>query len=410
MNISRIILWSASAVIAGGTAASSLVISNQLRSPATACSMGVPPSRAACANLAAGRYAARKAKNPRAEVQPIERQLARDGYRAEPLSAAALSVLISLTPSNNGRQLLLDLSGKITRRNSLIASEAINAAATRGDQVAFFRWVSRLILTNNEARKTYIDVMAQATAANGSVEALTPVIGDGPAWEKDYWLAVAGMPKSLPNAAKLRIAVARKPWSRTSIEPMDERFVFELANANLFDEALQVANVLAPVKRKDSQTRSMISNGNFRRQPLFAPLDWQLTAQGTLGSSIDDKKHNMLISAIGGAQGTAARQLVRLQPGAYRFAWSLSNSGSEMAKPAVARIACAEPDFAGGDAEVPLVSGKRQAPIYIASSPCRWYWLAIDISLPDDAAGMDLYLSDVSLTPSTRQTAPRPAP
>ncbi len=384
---------------------SSYAVAGYARSPMRACALPVPAAHGACANLAAGTFAARRAKQPQATPLSVERKQARDGYRVEPLSASALSVLIVSASDKSAdgiRPALLQLAGKITRRSSLINAEQIRSAGLRDDKKAFFQWMSRSISTSNEARKSYVGVMADATGMDGAIEALTPAIGANPEWADDYWSAVVSRPKSLANAARLRMAVTGAPWSQKTISVADKRLVQELVNNYQFDEARTLATKLSAPPEPAAGRSNRLVNGRYSRQPVFVPFDWELATSGNLGASIEDKKQRLLISAIGGAQGLAARQLVGLLPGNYDLRWTLSESGEGGALPLRIRLFCAERDAEGASSSViPLTVGKRQVPVKIADSGCRWYWLTVDVSLPDDSAGIDLYLQNVSLVPAT---------
>ncbi len=261
-----------------------------------ACVIQVPPFGGACANLAAATYADRRLKNAKSVVLKPERMLALQAYRAEPLSANALAILIAPAQEKidpRDRRALLALAGKVTRRNSLINAESIELAGRSDDKQAFFRWLSRSILTNDVARKSYVAVIAQATSMPGAVEGLTPVIGAAPNWAPDYWRAVVQYPQSLGNAAKLRTALVQRPWRQTTIQAMDERLVLGLVQYGQFDEAFGLAEALAPPKWRDRGQSSRLINGRFGAQPHFAPLDWELAAMGNLGATIEPARKRL---------------------------------------------------------------------------------------------------------------------
>src|SRR5690606_39015716 len=150
--------------------------------------------------------------------------------------------------------------------------------------------------------------MAEATAKDGAVDALTPIIGPVPRWSDSYWQQVIQRPASLLNAAKLRTAVAQAPWRQTTVSRWDRDLETGLTNRGHFDaaEALYKGLGLAG----DGRSINLVSDGGFARQPQLPPFDWQLAVSGTLGASIDDKDKSLLVSAIGGARGFAARQLL----------------------------------------------------------------------------------------------------
>ncbi|WP_139375846.1 hypothetical protein [Sphingopyxis flava] len=345
-------------------------------------------------------YGVRTLKDPQAAPSNAELDLARAAYRAEPLSSTALSLIVATMPEGETRQSLLTQVGDLTRRNSLLNEEQITAAALRGDDRAFFHWLSRSVLTNNDLRVAYVSAMAEATAREGAVAALTPVIGSAPSWSESYWHQVVQRPASLLNAAKLRIAVAKQPWRQTNVSRWDRALSIELTNRGHFDAARALYEGLDLAR--ETRSGNLLSDGGFGRQPELPPFDWQLAVSGTLGASIDDRSKSLLVSAISGARGFAARQLVSLPPGNYRLGWSLSASMPITPSPLRARVSCAESgERAAPIQPISLTAGQHAKSFIIPESVCRWYWLSIDVVLPDDSAGIDAYFRNISLAQTT---------
>lgn len=399
----RILGWLAAALIAIGAGLTSYAISNQVKSPAKVIGLGVLPDANASGNFALLSLATRKARDPEATVNKAERRLALHAYRNEPLSASSVGLLAVSTTGRAAaatQQNLLELAGRLTRRSAFVSSELINAAGRRDDEPQIFQWLSRVMLTSPDVRKIYGAAMADATAKEGAVAALTPILGVEPAWANYYWRLVVGRPASLVNAARLRSAIARAPWRQTEILPTDLRMMRRLAATGEFEVAHQLAHGLG-LRRSGSIANNLLTNGDFASAPAMPPFDWDLAALGNLGASIDTDQKQLAISAIAGARGSAARQLVRLSPDTYRLAWSLS-AGSPFPPGALSvRIGCAE---AGGDesltAVIPLVEGKRQVSVNIRDQSCAWYWVSIDTNIPDDSMGVDAEIGDFSLTAS----------
>lgn len=398
MTVTRILGWVIASALGIGTGLSSYAISNETRSPVKTLVTGVPPSGIASGNVALASLAARRAQDPGADVNARELRLANRAYRAEPLAASAIALqALSWTGKANAERqwALLELAGKVTRRNSLLNISLIEAAARRSDERKSFAWISRTMLTQSSAGTAYAKAMAAATARDGAVEALIDVLGPRPRWADLYWQSILGQPNSYVNAAKLRIALAREPWRQTGIEQSDKDLVRMLANAGKFDEAQKLALTLKSAK---ATTGNLLVNGKFSSDPSFAPFDWELSTLGNLGASIDKGNKQLVISAIGGVNGSAVRQLVRLEPGNYRLNWSMSNNTPLSENAISARIVCGEPT--GREALpflTPLVAGKRYANVKISEGTCRWHWLSIDVALPDDAMGVDIMLSGLSL-------------
>lgn len=406
MNIARISLWVTAGVLAVLVGASSAAIADQVKYPRTSAAIGIGPMGQARANLAFASFAVRQKQDPKTAVSARERKLASIAYRSEPLSSAALGMIIASTDRGVTRQSLLDFGGRLTRRSSLITSASIEAAALRGDETGFFRWLSRAILTNESLRVTYIGAMAQATARPGADATLAPVIGAKPAWADRYWSVVVGVPQSLVNAAKLRVRVAGAPWRQTAVTDSDRVLALYLARDGHFDAVRQLALGLGLDSRDAARHANGFVNTDFSRQPLLPPIDWQLASSGNLGATIDPDSKQLVISAIAGARGYAARELVMLSPGAYEIEWDIADTAALEKGVLAARINCAEREGASNAAQsVNLGVGRQRANLVIANNGCRWYWLSIDLDVPDASAGVDVRLRHLNLRRIDRATA-----
>lgn len=402
MTIKTIIGWLIALALAAAVGAWSYAIANEKRSPVNALAIGGPFAGRAEAGTATLFLAARQAQGHDGSVSAMERRLARQAYRSEPLSMSALAILALSMPNEaeaRRRQSLLESAGRLSRRNTLVNNELIKSAAQRNDDRAFFTWLSRLMLTGNEAKKVYGSAMADATAKDGAIKALTPIIGAGPNWSDDYWQLVAGRPNSLVNAAKLRLAIAGRPWRQTEVKPTDLRILSGLVRIGEFDAARDMAKGLEPRISQARSSANLLNNADFSAEPRLPPFDWELAASGNLGASIDAKNGGMLISAIGGARGTAARQLLPLSPGDYSLDWKLSVRDEAGLNAFSARLACAERNANPENMLlIPLGSKAHQAIIRISDSACKWYWFSIAVEIPDADPGIDLNLRSLSFS------------
>lgn len=402
MSIFRISYWAIALALALFVGLSSFSIANRSNTPGAAYALGLPSSAAAGANVAAASFAMRQSENPKLRPDKMEQGLALRAFQVEPLYPVALSLLIAAQPETQGRrrQALLDLGSQLSRRNSYVSMEQLKAAALSGDNPGFFLWLSRLVLTDNNLRPTYIRAMADGTARPGAAEALAPVLGPKPDWAEDYWEAVVQRRASLTNAAELRIALANAPWNQTEVTVHDRTLAVGLAKVGEFETARRLSTELTGGSRV-AQNGNLVQNSDFSRSPLLPPFDWQLATTGSLGSTIDPGAKMLSVSAIGGARGSAARQLVRLLPGRYRLQWSLVSDMPLPAGALTARIECAEEGVKSIPiAAVPIIAGKQTHMVEIKDGTCSWYWLSLFVTLADDAQGIDAYFRAVSLAPA----------
>lgn len=402
MNFLRMSVWSVGAVLAAFVTYASVIIASQVRAPSPPIAPYLWHTATSEANFAYAAFALRKSKDPEASVRPAELQLARHAYQIEPLSTAALGLTIaSLTDAKVAatRGKLVDLAGKLSRRSPVITAFSIEEAARANDQKRFFAWMSRAILTDSTLRTSYIGAMSLATASDGAVEALLPVLGPNPPWAKYYWAAVASKPASLANATTLRIAVARPPWRQSKITETDYSLARSLVKAGQFDDARRLAREFEKAASENALTNNLLANGNFAREPQLPPMDWTLATSGHLGASVDARSKRLAISAIAGAFGRAAWQLVELAPGEYRVAWTLEADKIVGDRALSVNLTCAEKRVQAATIQpIVLAVGTHVQNLVVPGETCRWYWFSINTRVPDDSTGLDAFLRQISLT------------
>lgn len=397
VKIAQILLWLTAAVLAALVGASSAVITNQFKHPARSAAIGVGPMGHVNANLAYLSYARRQNEDSAALTSIHERQLALAAYRTEPLSSAALGVLaVSRHADGRKKRALLDLAGRLTRRSSLITSQLIEVVGRSGDDSSVFLWMSRAILTNEAMQSAYIDALAKATARPGAAAGLAPHIGSNPSWSDRYWRAVANVPASLENAAELRALVAGAPWRQTEISDADRRLLIRLLDYGHFDTARRMATAISRNGLKPAVDGAVV-NAAFSKRSILPPIDWEVTSSGNMGATVDSERQQLVISAIAGARGYAARQLMLLTPGTYEMEWRLSADGSLENDALTARVGCAEKASTHPTYAVSLRDGHRRVLLTIQNSDCRWYWLSINVNVPDGSEGIDAQLRRLNL-------------
>src|SRR3546814_9597138 len=100
------------------------------------------------------------------------------------------------------------------------------------------------------------------------------------------------------------------------------------------------------------------------------PFDWQLASSGSLGSTIDPRNRRLIISAIAGATGMAARQLVSLEPGRYVLSSSMTIASPLATNMLSARVECAERRQGQEISRivVQLVAGEQEQPSVVSKN------------------------------------------
>ncbi len=382
---------------------STFLIGNQVKAPPLATAITWPIVTLAPANDAYNGYSARLARNSAARVTIAERKNALTTYLSEPLSVPGLALLetsrlVASDPATNFAY--LRTVSELSRRTTYVNRRLAEIYGRQGDAVHMFRWLSRTARTNRDFERAYVASLAGSLSLRGAVEGITPLVGEDPLWRKEFWrLAVRNTP-ALDRAAAIRKNLIRAPWRQTHIDEEEQWLLAALAAAGHFDTGLDLASALASANdiRGFSPSDSLVRNDRFRAQPRLAPFDWRLSSSSDIVAAIYPKEPGLSVGAITGSSGSAAEQLIKLMPGAYSLAWSISALEKWGAHQVAVRLRCAEPGVAAAPIDPVFLDDKAgNARVTVPAGGCVWYWLSVDIAVPDDGSGMDIVVNRLSL-------------
>lgn len=383
---------------AAAVGATSFAIANQTRKPAVAMAVGVPPQGLAQAGVARALYGSRLVKNPKARPGAPERRLAERAFAAEPLAANALPILIAGLAADGDRQqseALLQLAGKVTRRDRLINAMLIDEELPKNRPDRVIKLFDRAMAVSYEVRGFYLERLADATAAPGALQALVPMLGRSPDWSAEYWNAVVLRPQVVPQAGELRLRIAAAPWNQRKQLGSDAGLIRELITAKQFETASALAGAMG---LKAAPGDSLIDPG-FSQTPRFPPIDWELVESGEIGVSIDRAKGNLLLSSLPASEGIVARQLTALAPGRYRLNWQVSGLKTAPGTELRFRLSCVDPGLDGGKSldSALLTDGSGNHVVTVPTSACRWFWLTLELDTMNVDSGVDIALDRISL-------------
>lgn len=379
-------------------AAQSFSIVNQKRAPARSLMLGLPFDGTAKGSLANLMQAARVAKDPRSMPTKAEIALARQAFASEPLAASSLPILIqeagAAGKGGQARQ-LLQRAGQLTRRNNLLNAMLIDDATKLNDPSRAVVLLGRAMTVNYKVRDLYVGRMAAATVSRGALEALPPLLGQNPDWSKEYWTTVVGNRALIPNGAKIRLRIVGAPWNLKKPDEIDFQLIRELANLDPA-MAFRLSQALGAPK---PATGEILANPDFRREPRFVPLDWELLQSGDIGADIEPAAGRLVLSSLPAASGVAARQLVHVAgAGRYRVQWKLSGLPAGGDASLKFRLACADRSRpAAPIAPAILTQGAGSAAIDVRNVTCDWYWATLELDTSNSAAGVDVEVRQLSL-------------
>lgn len=397
-------------------ALSTQVIANQVKAPSVSAGLGWAPETLAKANIAYNGYALRLERNRKATITARDRALAMTTYKSEPLAVPALALLettpkIAAEPAENLQ--FLTLTSDLSRRSAYVNRRLADIYGRQGNQVQMFRWLGRTAKTNRQFEQAYVGLLATVITKPGAVEGMAPIIGKNPPWREEFWRLTSANKAALGRGAELRRLIIGEPWRQTRIGDDEARLLAALSAAGLFDPAQDLSVALASANgiRTFKPGMQLVNNAEFRGVPLLMPFDWMLSVNSDLVVSVYPRERGLVIGAIAGASGTAARQAVNLRPGSYTLDWSAKAPELWGAKQVAARLRCAVPGVATPPIDPLFLDAKTgSATMTVPESACRWYWLSLDIAVPDDDTGFDIVVTRLSLAPGKADPVAETAP
>jgi hypothetical protein len=219
---------------------------------------------------------------------------------------------------------------------------------------------------------------AQALQNPETIPAFQALLRNHPAWEKDFWQAVAGNDGALPNAEVLRGRILAGP---ENLGDVDQALVSAFIRVGRMDLALSYAKSL-PALPDDRD--NLVRNSSFSEESLLPPLDWDLTSDGRVSAAIDRSVGTLELSALPGTGGVIARQLIAMQPGSYTLLVKLGQQALSAGSDITVRVVCAEKGVTGPSLNERL-SGDTERPFVVPETPCRFYWLTLEFSALDSS-------------------------
>lgn len=357
-----------------------------------------PPNGSAIASMARLSERVDQQADPQA-VNPPSAQtlaLARKAYLAEPLAYDAIYSLARGSSQDKAMDTyaILQTAHGLTRRSTGLQMELLAELSKRNDDAAGFAVIDELLRRNTKVHDVLLKTLATAASNQKLLPSYRRLLAGKPPWADEFWRQLAQSAPGLANAAQIRIDYLQDGGK---VDPeVDQLLVEGLAGQGLFDDAATLAQRLWPDKGIFKADRGIVRNSDFSSESDLLPFDWRLINTGDYGASIDPRGGTMFISAIAGARGPVAEQLVRLPGDEVRLDAKLADSTpGNMLQSATVSLVCLAPISSAGI----LYSGQvdRQAKI-IETGVCKWAMLKIDLAVPSSGEGMEISLASINLT------------
>ncbi|MES2441433.1 MAG: hypothetical protein V4574_01270 [Pseudomonadota bacterium] len=314
--------------------------------------------------------------------------------RREPLATAALT-MVGLSRDQHGdhagaAKIIAGAHG-LDRRQLVANAWLINHYGTSGRDREVLNLLDEALKIRPQLSAQYMPAFAQALQNPETIGVFQTLLRGRPSWEKDFWQAVAGNAAALPNAEVLR---GRILAGAETLGPTDALLIEAYIRAGRMDLALSAAKSL-PTLPEDRD--NLLRNSSFAQIPQLPPLDWMLISDGRISAAINEGRATLEISALPGAGGTVARQLVALPPGRYALLVKLGQAALANGSDITAHLYCAEKGVTAPSLTERL-SGDLDRSFIVADAGCRFWWLDLDFSAIDSSGPVLGSIAEVRIT------------
>lgn len=325
--------------------------------------------------------------------------LAESAYRREPLASHAAAILARKIALANPRAGLAvqEAVNRNSRRNTELSVDLLTAYGRMAKNADGLGVLDVLLRRQTGLQRDLIVAMSLEVRRPELLGDFRRLLARKPPWSNQFWRQLAQTPEGLANAAELRTAFARD-GGRVDPE-VDALLIGGLAQAGYYAQAENLAAAQFPAAA--ARTSDLVRNANFASRPVIPPLDWEVRNSSDFGATVDSRRDVLALSAIPGAGGEVARQLVHLVPGRSTLAIALAGPPQT----GDARLLSLSLDCAGPTGEIgrSLLTTTFAGPLrQELTAPCAWAWLRLIAAVPAEGEGLDLEVRRVSIVPVGR--------
>ncbi|MEP0189416.1 MAG: hypothetical protein ABJP70_02940 [Erythrobacter sp.] len=332
-----------------------------------------------------------KGEIPKA-IPDLATAYAREAFLKEPLAAEAPRILALSRVSEDGEgtasaRALMRLIPAISKRETSATLWLSDDYAKLKDDAQALYFLDLTLRASSRSKELLLPMMVNIADREEAIAPLTRALDRNPPWLAEFWAEAV---KQVPRAkaiAKLRESSEPPESVRADV---DRRLLDNLVQQGAFAEAADLTSFLAGAQRSASFTSP------FETFPKYPPFDWELVSEGGYGAFIDGENTMLLMSAMSGERGVAARRILPLEAGRY----TLTLKDVELSSDSVilkAQTRCPD-DSAQVVHDLKQSGDNLRAEWQVAGVPCDYYWLEIMIDVPSDDQPVDVRIDSMTLS------------
>lgn len=329
--------------------------------------------------------------------------LARSALQRDPTVASAWRTL-GLVAATSGQQeqatRLVMFAHDLSRRDLATQLWLIEDSVRRNDVRGALRHYDFALRTSRQAADLLLPTLVSAI----SEPSINPVVADllltNPPWRPAFFYALSQNVSSGESAAKLLERLRSKGY----LEPIPNaaEVPARLVEQGDYSAAYRVYTAL------QMGSEGIKANDQFAKSSKLLPFDWDLAALSDIRAEpqlmqATDRSAALYVYAVDGAIGIAAKRLMVLPPGTYRFA-SLAHSvaGSKPERLEWA-LRCAGDDNSLLRLDLRAAKDTPSASTRAFTVPaqgCRAQWVELSVRAPDGSEASEVWIQDVKIEPA----------
>jgi hypothetical protein len=343
-----------------------------------------------------------KARGP-AAIGAIGRQAAR-AYRRDPTALTSVTTLGFIAGSRGQEEKagrIFRYAERLSRRDPETQLWLIEQSVKRDDVRGALVHYDTVLRSSPGLWPHLQPILISASSDGNIARELNRVLRARPNWSRDLLIRFAD---------EGRDAVALATVSRGILDQdVDEdrlvllRVLDRLVSLGRFDLAWAEYELAT---RAQGRVPPLLRDGQFRSERVLPPFDWDFADGGRLSPErrLRDRSGSsfaLYLPVAASTEGEVARQLLRLEPGAYQLGAQVGEVPQDRLRRPFFKVACTgEPERRLLQADFPpaTASGRSIASRFVVPAGCRNQWLSIwvrgDI---DEALSISPWVTSISL-------------
>lgn len=325
--------------------------------------------------------------------------LAQDVYKQEPLSQFSISVL-AMDPAidkSKARQ-IMQLSLKLSRRNSVASAWLANDAIVRGDIRGVLYYYDLIMFRQNSESKEVLRALVELLADERSIPFFVEFLREYSDWHLDFWTAALDNNKAIRNSWRVRDGLVDLGY--TPDKRIDELIIARLVEFGYYKQAW----LLYPRVRKEIAEfvngRSAV-NLDFDRRTQLEPYFWVLNdLTGEVGASINSDSNSLDLSMVGRTSGSVVKRLVYLPGRRYQVDLREGlSSGSSADLEYRIGVRCVDSSSGSFSVELERSSDRLlSGELRIRPEFCEFFWVDLFV-MNNGVEGVDVSVQNIMMRP-----------